>query len=93
MAKVTTKYRVTIPKSLAEQHRIKPGDDIEWSSAGEAIRITPPKNIQRASIAERLRSFDEATARLKRMQKHLSRLKSDRGRKREDLYKRRGRSH
>ncbi len=92
MAKVTSKYQVTIPKSLAEQHRIKPGDDIEWSSAGEAIRITPRKNIQHASIAERLKSFDEATARLKRIQKHLSRLKGDRGWTREDLYKRRGRS-
>lgn len=92
MAKVTSKYQVTIPKSLAEQHRIKPGDDIEWSSAGEAIRITPRKNMQRPSIAERLKSFDEATARLKRVQKHRSRLKGDRGWTREDLYKHRGRA-
>lgn len=91
MAKVTSKYQVTIPKSIAEQHGVKPGDDIEWSSSGDAIRITPRKNT-RPSIAERLQRFDEATARLKRIQKDVRRTKGDRGWTREDLYENHGRS-
>jgi len=41
MAKVTSKYQVTIPKALAEELGIEPGHDIEWSSAGDSIRLTP----------------------------------------------------
>lgn len=92
MAKVTSKYQVTIPKSLADQHRIKPGDDIEWSSAGDAIRITPRKHGQGTSVAERLKRFDETTARLKRVQKNVRPAKGGRGWTREDLYDHRGRS-
>ena len=36
-AKVTSKYQVTIPRALAERLGIAPGDDIEWSQAGESI--------------------------------------------------------
>jgi len=41
MAKVTSKYQVTIPKALADELGIEPGHDIEWSSAGDSIRLTP----------------------------------------------------
>ena len=30
MAKVTSKLQVTIPKAIAEQYGIKPGDEIEF---------------------------------------------------------------
>lgn len=93
MAKVTSKYQVTIPKSLADQLRIRPGDEIEWSSAGDAIRITPQRaSAKTASIAERLQRFDEATARQKQRQKRVARTNGDRGWTREDLYDHRGRS-
>ena len=39
MSKVTSKLQVTIPKSVAERHRIRPGDEIRWASAGDGIRI------------------------------------------------------
>ena len=93
MAKVTSKYQVTIPKALADQLRIKPGDDIEWSSAGDAIRITPRRtSAKTVSIAERLKRFDETTSRLKERQKHVARANGDRGWTRDDLYNHRGRS-
>ena len=86
MAKVTSKLQVTIPKALAERHRIKPGDEIEWTSAGDVIRIEtagkPPLGVQ-----ERLRLFDEATKRLRRRRWKGGPVK-DRGWTREELYTR-----
>ncbi len=38
MSKVTSKLQVTIPKVIAEQYGIKPGDEIEFVPAGEVIR-------------------------------------------------------
>jgi hypothetical protein len=34
MAKVTSKYQVTLPKGIAEQYNIRPGDHIDWAPAG-----------------------------------------------------------
>jgi len=42
MAKVTSKYQVTVPKKIAERYSIRPGDDIDWVAAGEVIRVIPP---------------------------------------------------
>jgi predicted nucleic acid-binding protein len=33
MAKVTSKYQVTVPRRIAERYHIHPGDDIEWVAA------------------------------------------------------------
>src|SRR5438067_3669098 len=41
MAKVTSKYQVTVPKKIAERYGILPGDDIDWVAAGEVIRVIP----------------------------------------------------
>ena len=29
MAKVTSKYQVTLPRAIAEKYKIRPGDDID----------------------------------------------------------------
>jgi len=60
MSKVTSKLQVTIPKAIAEQYGIKPGDDIEFRPAGANIRVVTPKGRRpgRLSVEERLRSFD-----------------------------------
>ena len=73
MAKVTSKLQITIPKRLAEQYRIKPGDDVEFVSAGDGIRLVPAqsRSADGLSVAERLRLFDEATARIREHQRHL----------------------
>ena len=65
MSKVTSKLQVTLPKRIAERHGIAPGDEIDFESAGDTIRITTRKRrtATELSVAERVRLFDEATAR------------------------------
>jgi AbrB family looped-hinge helix DNA binding protein len=100
MPKVTSKLQLTVPKAIAEQFGIRPGDELQWVAAGEIIRVIPPgKGRQSApapSLKERLNLFDKATQRQRRRQTTAHRNGSasntgDRGWKREDLY-RRGRS-
>lgn len=93
MAKVTSKLQITLPKRIATQHGIAPGDEIEFESAGDVIRIVPArrKSRSRLSVEERLRLFDEATARQDRRAEKL-RLRTEppqkRDWRREDLYDR-----
>ena len=93
MAKVTSKRQVTIPKAIADQYGIEPGDEIEFQAAGEVIRVVPPngRRSARLSVAERLRLFDEATARQKRREEGMKlpdEPAAERDWKREDLYTR-----
>lgn len=39
MSKVTSKLQVTIPKAIAEAYDIRPGSEIRWVPAGDAIRV------------------------------------------------------
>jgi AbrB family looped-hinge helix DNA binding protein len=73
MAKVTSKLQITIPKRLAEQYRIEPGDDIEFVPAGDGIRLVPGRApvVRELSAEERLRLFDEATARQRAREQQL----------------------
>ena len=91
MAKVTSKLQVSIPKRMAEKHRLKPGDDIFWRDSAEAILLVPAATAQGAlSVSERLALFDSATSRQQKRQRRApkaSRAKN-RGWKREDLYDR-----
>jgi AbrB family looped-hinge helix DNA binding protein len=93
MAKVTSKYQVTLPKAIAEQYKIRPGDHIEWTAAGEGIRVVPGSKLMvDVDPKSRLHWFDLAT---KRQQKRAATGSTwpalNRGWKREDLYER-GRS-
>jgi len=74
MAKVTSKLQLTLPKAIADQYRIRPGDDLDWLPAGEAIRVVKrdaeaarPATVA-ATIKERLLLFDQATARQRKRQ-------------------------
>ena len=63
MAKVTSKYQVTVPRAIADQYHIRPGDDIDWLPAGEVIRVIPAG--QQADDEDResaLRLFDQDQA-------------------------------
>jgi AbrB family looped-hinge helix DNA binding protein len=93
MAKVTSKYQVTLPKKIAEQYRIRPGDDIDRVPAGEVIRVIPPgKQAPSQDRESQLRLFDQATLRhRKRPSAPVAGRPRDRGWTRDDLY-RRGRS-
>jgi AbrB family looped-hinge helix DNA binding protein len=89
MSKVTSKLQVTIPKAIADRHGIRPGDEIEWQSAGDTVRIVTDLLPRPESVADRLELFDRATER----QAERDRLRtlpaaSTRGWTREELYER-----
>jgi AbrB family looped-hinge helix DNA binding protein len=93
MAKVTSKYQVTVPRTIADRYNIRPGDEIDWVAAGEVIRVVPPgKRLKEENREWRLRLFDQATERQRRRTSaRNAQQPRDRGWTREDLY-RRGRS-
>lgn len=91
MAKVTSKLQVTIPKRLADQYGIVPGDDIEFVPAGDAIRLLPARSLNGGVLSgtERLRLFDDATARQRHRETTMplpAESTAERDWKREDLY-------
>ncbi len=67
MAKVTSKFQLTVPKAIADKYKIKPGDQLEWVPAGNVIRVIPPRTQEAES---RLRSVEE---RLKQFHQMLDR--------------------
>ena len=94
MAKVTSKLQVTIPKALAVRHNIEPGDEVEWTDAGDAIRLEPVEKGShgRAAVVDRLQWFDDATDR-QRLREAAASISvgspgSERGCTREELYSR-----
>jgi AbrB family looped-hinge helix DNA binding protein len=106
MAKVTSKRQLTVPKAIADQYGIKPGDQLDWVPAGDAIRVVPA-NARRGrvllrSVEERLQLFRQMLERQRQREAHLPKTEAyrerppkpheiARGWKREDLYTR-GRS-
>jgi bifunctional DNA-binding transcriptional regulator/antitoxin component of YhaV-PrlF toxin-antitoxin module len=93
MAKVTSKYQVTLPRRIADAYRIHPGDDIDWVPAGDVIRVIPAgKQAASQGRESQLRLFDQATERhRKRPSARATGRPRSRGWSREDLYTR-GRS-
>lgn len=92
MAKVTSKLQITIPKRVAEQVGIAPGDEIDFIAAGDSIRMVPAgkRTAGPLSTAERLRLFRVASARQRGREKSikLTRSAGGRGWTREELYTR-----
>lgn len=91
MAKITSKLQVTVPKSVADQYQLKPGDDVVFEGAGDVIRVVPPgRQKPLADVATRLKLFDQATERQRLRQKGRRRKRppADRGWTREELYER-----
>ena len=61
---MTSKRQVTLPKELADEYAIEPGDEIAWERAGDSIRVIPHGRATTGlSTEERLDLFDEATER------------------------------
>jgi AbrB family looped-hinge helix DNA binding protein len=81
MSKVTSKLQVTVPKVIADEYGIRPGDQLEWVAAGDAIRVVPAgrngteENI--LSVEERLRLFDQATERQRQRQARGTKRKTE----------------
>ena len=80
MPKVTSKLQLTVPKAIADQYGIRPGDELQWIAAGEAIRVIPAgkNNLaeQERTIKERLALFDQTTVRQRRRQTKMGKAVS-----------------
>lgn len=103
MPKVTSKLQLTVPKAIADQYGIRPGDELEWIPAGDSIRVELVRRKAGAghelSVEERLALFDEGMKRVDKLQaRELKKYagqritRETRGWTREDLYDR-GFSH
>jgi AbrB family looped-hinge helix DNA binding protein len=99
MPKVTSKLQLTVPKAIADQYGIRPGDELEWIPAGDSIRVelVPRKSKagQQISVEERLALFDANTKWLDELQaeqlkeakaKGTRTTRENRGWTREELY-------
>ena len=92
MSKVTSKLQVTVPKAIAREYGIGPGDGIRFEPSGDVIRVVPPSADVPGGPLEtekRLALFDAASARQRARQSVGSRERSaTRGWTREELYRR-----
>jgi AbrB family looped-hinge helix DNA binding protein len=97
MAKVTSKLQLTVPKAIADQYGIKPGDELEWIPAGDSIRVQLVRRKaeagHRLTTEERLALFDAGMKRVDELQ--ADELKKNQGKRvtretrgwtREELY-------
>jgi bifunctional DNA-binding transcriptional regulator/antitoxin component of YhaV-PrlF toxin-antitoxin module len=101
MPKVTSKLQLTVPKVIADQYGIRPGDELKWIPAGESIRVElvgrKPKTAIELTVEEKLAVFDASTKRLDKLQAEELRknkgkrvTRENRGWTREELYGDRG---
>jgi len=69
---VTSKLQLTVPKAIADQYGIRPGDELEWIPAGESIRVKlvsrKVKSGHKLATKERLELFDANTKWLDELQ-------------------------
>lgn len=78
---MTSKLQLTVPKAIADQYGIRPGDELEWIPAGDGIRVELVRRRARANreltTQERLALFDAGTKRIDKLQ--AEELKKNRG--------------
>ncbi|MGA8762356.1 MAG: AbrB/MazE/SpoVT family DNA-binding domain-containing protein [Candidatus Sulfotelmatobacter sp.] len=75
MPKVTSKLQLTVPKKIADQYGIRPGDELEWIPAGESIRV---ELVRRKAKAGQQLSAEERVARFDANMKWLDELQAER---------------
>ena len=95
---MTSKLQLTVPKAVADQYGIRPGDELEWIPAGDSIRIVlvnkPQSARSRLSPEQRLEIFHQSMERQRlRNEKYykehgVPKKDAERDWKREDLYTR-----
>ena len=98
---MTSKLQLTVPKVIADKYGIRPGDELEWTPAGESIRVRLVRNKTKTELKpdELLLLFDENTRWLDELQaeelraskaKDVRLTRENRGWTREELYEDRG---
>ena len=98
---MTSKLQLTVPKVIAEKYGIRPGDELEWTPAGESIRVRLVKSDAKTdlNIEQGVALFDENTKWLDDLQAEELRYwksnerritRENRGWTREELYEDRG---
>lgn len=69
---MTSKLQLTVPKVIADQYGIRPGDELEWIPAGDSIRVElvhrKAKTGNELTTEERLELFDANMARVDKLQ-------------------------
>lgn len=90
MGKVTSKLQVTVPKAIADRFHIRPGDELDWIPAADAIHVVPARSRRSPTdVAARLRLFDRATERQQdRQPSRRANAPKDRGWRRDEVYTR-----
>lgn len=91
MARITSKLQVTVPKAIAQRYGIRPGDEVEFLPAGDAIRVVPQASPgEKPDRKRRLALFDRATDRQRARQQSRWEAADDaeRGWRRDELYRR-----
>ncbi len=96
---MTSKLQLTVPKVIADQYGIRPGDELEWIPAGDSIRVELVRGKAKAghelTTEERLELFDANMERIDKLQaeqlkeakKKGTRItRANRGWTREELY-------
>ena len=96
---MTSKLQLTVPKVIADQYGIRPGDELEWIPAGDSIRVELVRRKAKAghelTTKERLALFDANTKWLDKLQAEQLReaktkgtrvTRETRGWTREELY-------
>jgi AbrB family looped-hinge helix DNA binding protein len=94
VARVTRKLQVTIPKSVVDEYRLKPGDELIFEGSGDVIRVVlQGRQKPLFDVATRLKLFDQATQRQRWRESRVQRRQPPAGRgwTREELYERRTR--
>lgn len=99
MPKVTSKLQLTVPKAIADQYGIRPGDELEWIPAGDSIRVELVSRGAKAghelTTEEKLALFDANMERIDKLQaeelkeakaKGTRLTRANRGWTREELY-------
>ena len=100
---MTSKLQLTVPKKIADQYGIRPGDELEWVPAGDSIRVELGRRKKQTgrqlTTEERLAAFDANTqwlddlqsGQLKESEANRIRItQKNRGWTREELYEDRG---
>lgn len=86
MSKITSKLQLTLPKALADQLGLRPGDEVSWLPAGDSLRLVPTARRADLSRVDRLKLFDAATRRQRDRSPRSA--AQQRGWTREELYDR-----